>query len=695
MRNLDLKQATITLLLMCVLTLVVMACSQESSDPGSVPGKAPETARPAKPVQPSILLITLDTTRADRLGIETDQADTPNLETLAGRGVYFNQAYSVTPTTLPSHASMLTGLYPADHHVRENGRVIDKQIELLQALLQGRGYTTAAFVSGFPLAGQFGLSRGFDHYDDAFVGDAAERPATATTDLALDWLLGKASPLFMWVHYFDPHEPYEPPEPFLSRYPRDPYLGEIAYMDQQLGRLVMAFEEHNQGRPWKIIVVGDHGEGLGDHGETLHGNLLYQGTMRVPLIVAGSGIEAGNSERAVSVRQVFDTVLDWSGERRAGGLFGDESGPVLAEALKPYMQYGWQPQFMAVLDGIKVISSGDTEIYDVRNDPGESNNLDSQIEPDAVLWDAIEAYSIRALAVQTEKQQALSQEALDKLASLGYVGVSGGSKIRDDAPNPRDMVHLFHDMDIGAGLFIRQDYAAAIPVFTRILEADPYNFMATLRLAVAYSVTDNEDQAQKLFDRARAIDSSSIDLRHYQAMHYLKNKQWDLAQPLFESVLTESPDRIPALAGLAQVYTRQGELKKALSQLEKIVKIKESPGLEWARMGQLRMTLHDTKGAIRAFEAARKMLEDQFTFNLELGILYMADRRFNEAATSLDRVSSQHPAYAMALFKRAQTSVLLSEGDRNNRVRKAWLQADETTRPLIENERLFRDIPFR
>jgi len=202
-------------------------------------------------------------------------------------------------------------------------------------------------------------------------------------------------------------------------------------------------------------------------------------------------------------------------------------------------------------------------------------------------------------------------------------------------------------------------------------------------------------QAQKFFDRAKAIDASSIDLHHYQAMHYMKNEQWDLAQPLFESVLAESPDRLPALAGLAQAYTRQGEIKKAIGQLEKIVRIKDSPGLEWARIGQLRMTLHDTKGAIRAFEAARKMLGDQFTFHLELGILYMADKRLNESAISLDRVSSQHPAYATALFKRAQASVLLGEADRENRVRQAWLKADKTTRPMFENERLFQGMQFR
>jgi len=688
----DSRFTILTAVLVIVLTLLT-ACSQESD----TADKARVTNKPAGFVQPSILLVTLDTTRADRLGIETDEVKTPHLEALAKRGVYFEQAYSVTPTTLPSHTSMMTGLYPAEHRIRENARPVSKKLELLAAILKNDGYDTAAFVSGYPLAAQFGLSRGFGHYDDAFVSTAAERSAGETTDLAVSWLAGKKDTTFMWVHYFDAHEPYQPPEPFLSEYPDAPYLGEIAYMDQEFGRLIKAFEQHTQGRPWKIIVVGDHGEGLGDHGETLHGNLLYQGTMRVPLIVAGSGIDAGIVEPAVSVRQVFDTVLEWSGVSRPGGLLGDNTEPVMAEALKPYLHYGWQPQFMAILDGIKVISSGETEIYDVIIDPAESNNLDEIIEPDPAIWDALEAYSIRALAEQEQDQQqpALSQDALDKLASLGYIGSTGLPRVREDAPSPKDMVHIYRDMDIAAGLFQKQDYAPVIPLFKRILEADPNNFMTVVRLAVAYSMTGDDIQAQELFDRARAIDPGSADLRHYQALHYVKNEQWDLAQPLFESVLAETPNRVLTLAGLAKVYSSQGELEKAKLLLERIVRIKDSPGIEWARLGKVRMALNDTKGAIRAFEISRKMLADQFRFHLELGVLYMADRRFKDAALSLDKVSRQHPAYPMALYKRAQTSVLLKERDREQRVRQAWVQADRTTRPLIENEQLFRGISFR
>jgi len=350
-------------MLVATVALALAGCSQEH---GSSASKGlPDGERPA------ILLITLDTTRADYLGIESSSVKTPHLKALAERGLYFTQAYSTTPTTLPSHTSMLTGLYPTDHGIRENGRRVGGQLKLLATRLKGLGYHTAAFVSGFPLAQQFGLARGFDKYDDAFTGNANERSAALTTDAALEYLELPRAADFLWVHYFDAHAPYEPPEPFRSQYPDSPYSGELAYMDGEVGRLLSAFEARFSDRPRKIIVVGDHGEGLGDHGEALHGNLLYQGTLRVPLIIAGDGIAPGSVDRAVSVRQVFDTVLEWAGVTGERSLLGSKREPVLAEALKPYLQYGWQPQFMVVLDGIKMIQSGDIEVFDLRTDPGQ------------------------------------------------------------------------------------------------------------------------------------------------------------------------------------------------------------------------------------------------------------------------------------------------------------------------------------
>ncbi len=532
----------------------------------------------------------------------------------------------------------------------------------------------------------------------AFVGKSEERSARATTDSALAYLELPQSADFLWVHYFDAHAPYEPPEPFASQYPDDPYSGELAFIDSEVGRLLSAFAGRFPDRPRNIIVVGDHGEGLGDHGEALHGNLLYQGTMRVPLIVAGDGIAPASIDRAVSVRQVFDTVLTWAGVNGERSLLASNNEPVLAEALKPYLQYGWQPQFMVVLDGVKMIQSGDIEVFDLESDPAESNNIAGKADLVPELQGAISAYASRALEAmdsQTKSQETLSQKTVDRLASLGYVGTSGRPVLRAVAPNPRDMVHIFSDLDIGSGHFTNGNYDAAIDVFARILDVDPYNFMAAMRLAVAHSVTSRPTQAEEYFERARAINPSSVDLRHYHAMHYLRSQQLERAEPLFESVLAEMPDRLPALEGLASIYTQQRDEDKSLRILEKIVQIKDSPGRELLRLGQIRMARGDTKPAIDAFERAGQILDRRFKQDLELGVLYLVDRQYENAALSLDKVSRFHPAYPMALFKRAQVSVLLNEADKESKVRLAWQKSDNTTRRLIASEKLFRGIDYR
>ena len=255
---------------------------------------------------------------------------------------------------------MLTGLYPAGHGVHENGRYFSDRVPMLAEKMKAAGYSTAAFVSAFAVARRFGLARGFDVYDDDFGADRAERPANETTDHALAWLSKSSSqPRFVWVHLYDPHFPYTPPEPFASRYAKQPYFGEVAFMDQQLGRLVRAFGAG------AVIVVADHGEGLGDHGEQQHGDLLYQPTMHVPLLVIGPGVTPGVIDAPISTRHVFDMVLDWSTGRPPA--LQDEV--IVAEAMKPFLDYGWQPQVMAVENRLKTISAGKIEVYDVVADP--------------------------------------------------------------------------------------------------------------------------------------------------------------------------------------------------------------------------------------------------------------------------------------------------------------------------------------
>jgi arylsulfatase A-like enzyme len=343
-----LRNATV----LCVGAVVLASCSGGERPPAAAKEASPRA-------RPSILLVTLDTTRWDAIGPEARGARTPGFDALAARGLRFRQAYATAPETLPSHASMLTGLYPAGHGVRENARYLAPAHPVAAEKLRAGGYRTAAFVSSFVLARRFGLARGFEHYDDALPERRSERSARETTDRALAWLEGGAGrePLFLWVHYFDPHAPYEPPEPYRSRHPRSPYLGEVEAMDEQLGRLVAALEGRSRG-PVAIVVASDHGEGLGDHGEAQHGNLVYQSTMLVPVVIAGPGVVPGTSDVPVSTRRVFHTLLDWAGLGEAHSLRRVERELVLGEAMKPFLSYGWQPQVMGVEGPVKAILAG-------------------------------------------------------------------------------------------------------------------------------------------------------------------------------------------------------------------------------------------------------------------------------------------------------------------------------------------------
>ncbi len=352
---------------MAALCLLTMACGR-SNEATPSPAVAPAS-------RPSILLVTLDTTRADAMGPEAAGVETPAFNALVARGRWFRQAYATVPETLPAHASILTGLYPAGHGVHENARTLPPHPTIAERLKQA-GYGTSAYVSAFVLARRFGLARGFDQYDDALAQGAVERSAKETTDRALaSWQQTSAQPVFTWVHYFDPHAPYTPPEPFRTRFAASPYHGEVAAMDEQLGRLVQAFERSTPG-PHAIIVVADHGEGLGDHGEALHGNLVYQSTMHVPLLLVGPDVAPGAEDAPVSIRRVFHTLLDLAGLGREQSLRGTGNADVvLGEAMKPFLEYGWQPQIMAVEGRRKAIFAGRTELYDVIADPREATDL--------------------------------------------------------------------------------------------------------------------------------------------------------------------------------------------------------------------------------------------------------------------------------------------------------------------------------
>ncbi len=679
----------VALLILPAIALTFGACNRETT---SKPQQAANAHRP------SILLVTLDTTRADSIGPEAIGIDTPSFNALAAHARRFRFAYCAVPQTLPSHTSMMTGLYPAGHGLHENGRYLSPVQALVAEKLHAAGYRTAAFVSAFALARRYGLARGFETYDDDMPQPRNERTAAATTDRALA-LLSKPSsqPLFLWVHYYEPHFPYEPPEPFRTRFASKPYLGEIATMDQQLGRLVTAFQQRF-GRDAAIIVVGDHGEGLGDHGEAQHGNLLYQATMHVPLLVAGPGVAPGSNDSPVSTRRIFHTILDWAGIDAANSLRAEISAPpshtseiVAAEAMKPFLDYGWQPQVMAVDGRYKAIRAGRVELYDVIADPAESHDLGSGAHLTRGMRATLNDYPIPSLETATTAQPPnVSDEERRKLASLGYVASTTKPVVRADAPRPADMTNLFPIEDQAAQFFVQEHYAAAVPLLQRILSANPYNLDAALRLGTCYSMLGRDSEALATYQKAQSIAPQSQDVRQYLGLHYARGAQWQLAVPLLEQVVAESPDRIAALEGLAAVRGKQGRYDDEIAILQRVYALRTPSPAELIRLGGMAMQIGQTSAAIDAFEKARAAQGEAFGNNLELGVLYMAANRGDESRAALDRVPPSHPGYAMALFKRAQVSVLLHEPDAPARIAAARDHANSTTRDLIARERLFR-----
>ncbi|MCM2254620.1 MAG: sulfatase-like hydrolase/transferase [Vicinamibacteria bacterium] len=662
---------------------------------GGCRASEPTTPGPTAQPHPSILVVTLDTTRADAIGPEARGVRTPAFDAVAARGLRFRQAYSSVPETLPAHTTMFSGLYPAGHGVHENARSVPARHPLVAQRLSAAGYRTAAFVSSFVLARRFGIARGFEHYDDQMPAGSAERSAAQTTERALAFLATPpatpARPLLMWVHYFDPHAPYAPPEPWRSQYPGSPYLGEVAAMDEQLGRLVKTFEEQAPP-PRAILIVGDHGEGLGEHGEAGHGHLLYQGTMHVPLVIAGPGVAPGTSDAPVSQRRVFHTLLDWAGLEAKDSLRGTSSEVVMGEAMKPFLAYGWQPQVMAVAGRGKAILAGLIEHYDVVADPAEASDLSAQGPPERRLRDALREYPVPS-PDGPPAQEALGEEERRQLASLGYVASGATPVVRPDAPRPADKTALFAVMEETSNLFVRGEYRKVIPLLQRTLREDPGNLDAALRLATAHSSLGQEAAAEAAFAKARDIAPGSPDVRTYLGLHYARTRDWQRAIPLLERSVTEAPDRLPALEGLAGLRERQQRWDEAIALRQRVYALREPSAIELLQLASMAMTLARTELAIESLEKARTKQGAAFEHHLELGVVYLAARRLEDARRELDQVPAGHPGHPMALFKRAQVSVLLNEPDQRERLEAAKRAADPHIRELITRERLFQRIP--
>ncbi len=418
-------------------------------------------------VPPSLLLVTLDTTRADRIGAYgREDAQTPTLDRLAREGVLFESAVAPTPITLPSHASILTGVAPPAHGVRDNGLFsLRPEAELVSEVLRANGWRTGAFLGSAVLHPTHGLDQGFEVYSMpdrqlSSLGLEAQRTASRVLDDALPWLasLPDDELFFAWVHFFDPHFPYQPPEPWLSS-SGHPYDGEIAFVDAQLGRLLEALEESGRARNLLVLVTADHGESAGDHGEDSHGVFLYQSTLRVPLLLWGGPVAAAAGSRVeghVSLLQIPATLLAFAGLPASalpradarpllspGAAPADPAErPIYVESLLPYHSFRWRALRGLVAEGHKLIDGVEPELYALAEDPGELRDLAAtQPERLARLRSRLDEVEEGARPLGWSRSRDVEAEEGERLRALGYAtGVAGGDPFSGDLPDPRERI---------------------------------------------------------------------------------------------------------------------------------------------------------------------------------------------------------------------------------------------------------------
>ena len=546
--------------------------------------------------QPHVLIVTLDTLRADRVGVYGySNARTPVLDALASRGARFASATTTVPLTLPAHSSLFSGAFPGGHGVRDNtGFYVEDRITTLAEVFKGRGYRTGGFVGAFVLDGRWGISQGFDEYFDEFdlsedVGpglDSIQRPGNEVVDRALAWL-GQADsrPWFAWVHLYDAHTPYRAPVELAAQFPdtRDgAYDAEVAFVDQQVGRLVEALRTAGTLDDTLVVVLADHGEQLGEHGEQTHGFFIYDAAVQIPLIMAGPGIERRVVTDQVRIVDVMPTLLDLIGIEIPESVQGTTLRPALsgqpvellalAETWYPRYHYGWS-QLTAVRDGqFKFILAPRRELYDLTKDPREQHNIAAT---DPVRADAFER-GLRALLAQTTRSEAASKpqsvpaDVEQRLRALGYL--SGGSarnleeRRRGD---PKDTVALYNLLlrageDSEAG-----DYEAAAAKVKEALAADPEIIEAHSRLGNIYTKAGKHADAVAAYKRALALDPEHLQSTYNLALAYRALGQIDEAIVGFERTQQLDPRSGRAHFQLGDIYMQRGDPAKALDVLTK------------------------------------------------------------------------------------------------------------------------------
>jgi arylsulfatase A-like enzyme/Tfp pilus assembly protein PilF len=644
----------------------------------------------------NLLVITTDTTRADHLGAYGNRSvATPVLDGLARDGILFADTVTPSPSTLPAHASLLTGLYPLHHGARANGTFrLEEGVTTLAERLRDAGYRTGAVISAFVLDSRFGLDQGFEVYHDDLTKGVKlsphmfrERAGELTNEPAVEWLRRNGrEKFFLWVHYFDPHAAYLPPEPFRGDYADDPYDGEIAYVGSQIGALLSELEELGLRERTLVVYTSDHGEGLGEHGEQTHSLLTYDATLRVPLIFnAPSRLPRGRVvHRQTSLVDVVPTALALLGEEVPDDLDGENltrppepvPRPVYFETVASMTLHGWAPLVGVRRSDYKYVLAPTPELYDLRSDPRELDNLHE--ERPAIVDELKQALIELAggdplLAAQVPANLELDPETRKQLASLGYVQTvaEGGGSAALRELDPKEMIHHWERVQEGIHLRAQGRLDEALPILEECVAEVEGDIFARTVLAAAYHARGEYDRALELYRGSAEMEPNDEGIPLGIAQVHMARGELEEAEAAIRTALAIEPESAAAYLHLGRLELRRGNEQEARRLFERTIEM--DPGTTgpaaYNSIGFLHLRAHRLDEAREAFHSAIRIDALNGAARDGLANVLIAEDRLDEAAQTLAAALRFDPSQPGALATLA--SLLSRKGEQAEALRLA------------------------
>jgi len=616
----------------------------------------------------NICLITLDTTRADRIGCYGyDKAKTPNLDFLAANGVKFSNTYCQVPLTLPSHCSIFTGTYPLYHQVHNNGSyTLDPRHVSLAEVLREKGFRTAAFVSSFTVDSRYGLDQGFEFYDDTLQEEEiiknyrSQRRAEEVYNSFAAWMdTNLTSRLFCWVHFFDPHLPYDPPFPYREEFSDNPYDGEIAYMDVYIGKVIEKLREKNLLDRTLVILVGDHGEALREKKEIDHGIFIYDTTLKVPFILycppnLPQGLVVDSRVRLVDV---MPTILDLleipendeiQGRSLVPYMEGRKKGDLSSyiETYYPRENFGWSELIGLIDKEWKYIRAPKEELYDLKEDPSEENNVILSRKKSASTMNKKLDHFIADNSSNVESiKKKLSAEEVERLRSLGYLGAEFTEESPEGAlPDPKDRIDEFHILFQAKMFEYQLKFDQAIENYNKIIALEPRMPMNYYHLALVYMKMDRYPEAAEVLKKGIQNVPNPYVLLSRLAVIYIKLNKLEDALEANQAALTMKPDHLDSLITAGRIMTEMGKHAESIAYYTKALKIEPENKILQIAYAFALVSVRRIDEALDIYEKLKTAYPDDFKIYQDIGIAQASKGNVEAALTNFKKAVELNPA---------------------------------------------------